>query len=45
VVTVLSVRYGAASWLVNSPMFGFGVELIAGDTWQTRVRPVLEVNE
>jgi hypothetical protein len=39
------VRYKAASWLVKSPTSGFGVELIAGCPWQTRVRLVPEVNE
>jgi hypothetical protein len=44
VVTGLSVRYEAASWLAKPPMFGFGIELIAGGHWQTTIRPVPEVN-
>jgi hypothetical protein len=43
-VTTLSVRYEAASWLVKSPMSGYRVELIAGGPWQTRVRPMPEVS-
>jgi hypothetical protein len=39
VVIALSVATNH-SWLVNSPMFRFGVELIAGGPWQTRVRPM-----
>jgi hypothetical protein len=45
VLTALFVRHESISWLVNSPTFGFRVELIAGGPWQTKVRQVPEVNE
>jgi hypothetical protein len=44
VVTALSVHHALAC-LMKSLMFGFGAELMAEGSWQTRVRPVPEVNE
>jgi hypothetical protein len=44
VVTALSVHHASAC-LVKSPTFGYGVELMAGGSWQTKVRPVPEVSE
>jgi hypothetical protein len=44
VVTALSDPHSSAC-LVKSPTFGFGVEKMAGGSWQTKVRLVPEVNE